>query len=381
MFLLSVFFPLLGGLINTSPVARFLGHRGSSIIAISCMVVAFISSVVIYYEVVFMGCAVSVDVFGTWFSVGTFNASWTFNFDLLTANMLFTVTGVSMAVHMYACDYMRQDPHLNLFLGYLSYFTGFMCVLVAADNLLVMLVGWEGKLHYCPNDTYMVCTVFSAKRHFFTARIPAVKRVGLHTSLFNQLLVGVMLGDGWLERHGQGVRLGISLSDRFADVAQFYLVLLYGMGYTDRLELGNPLRRSHRATAKPYYQLRTFTFANLVPLYDIWYNCDQKVSKRLPDTGVLYELLTPFALSVWIMGDGSGMRDGGFKISSHSFTRNQNQLLCDILLHKYGINANVLNEGSKYTYIRVLKRSTRLLRTIVKPYLLPSCEYKFRHVK
>jgi hypothetical protein len=144
MYLLSVFFPLLGGLINTTPLARYLGHRGSCIVAITCMIIAFLSSVVIYYEVVFMGCAVSIDVFGTWFSVGTFGASWTFNFDILTANMLFTVTGVSMAVHMYACDYMRQDPHLSLFLGYLSFFTGFMCVLVAADNLLVMLVGWEG---------------------------------------------------------------------------------------------------------------------------------------------------------------------------------------------------------------------------------------------
>ena len=144
MFLLSVLSPLLGGLINTSPVARFLGHRGSSIIAVTCMLIAFLSSVVVYYEVVFMGCAVSFDVAGTWFSAGSFGANWSFNFDILTANMLFTVTSVSLAVHMYACDYMRQDPHLSLFLGYLSFFTGFMCVLVAADNLLVMLVGWEG---------------------------------------------------------------------------------------------------------------------------------------------------------------------------------------------------------------------------------------------
>lgn len=144
MYLLSVFAPLIGGLVNVSPLARSIGHRGASIVAIACMVLAFISSVIVYYEVVFMGCSVSIDVAGTWFSVGSFGAGWTFNFDILTANMLFTVTGVSMAVHMYACDYMRQDPHLNLFLGYLSFFTGFMCVLVAADNLLVMLVGWEG---------------------------------------------------------------------------------------------------------------------------------------------------------------------------------------------------------------------------------------------
>jgi proton-translocating NADH-quinone oxidoreductase chain L len=144
MYLLAVFAPLIGGCLNVSPVARMIGHRGSTIVAIGCMVIAFIASAVIYYEVVFMGCAVSIDVFGSWFSVGSFTANWTFNFDILTANMLFTVTLVSMAVHMYATDYMRNDPHLSLFMGYLSFFTGFMCVLVAADNLLVMLVGWEG---------------------------------------------------------------------------------------------------------------------------------------------------------------------------------------------------------------------------------------------
>lgn len=144
MFLLSVFGPLFGGILNISPVARVLGHRGSAITAVVCMLVAFLASAVVYYEVVFMGSAVSVDVCGTWFAVGTFLANWSFNFDILTANMLFTVTSVSLAVHLYACVYMRQDPHLSLFLGYLSFFTGFMCVLVAADNLLVMLVGWEG---------------------------------------------------------------------------------------------------------------------------------------------------------------------------------------------------------------------------------------------
>lgn len=408
MYLLSVFFPLLGGLINTSPVARFLGHRGSSIVAISCMLVAFFASVIIYYEVVFMGCAVSVDVAGSWFSVGTFGAGWTFNFDILTANMLFTVTGVSMAVHMYACDYMRQDPHLNLFLGYLSFFTGFMCVLVAADNLLVMLVGWEGKL-FCPNNTnlcMLLCNRFQSdssftnilsnsqkaerlllpvylkNRMFFTARIPASKRCGLHTNLFKQVLVGLLLGDGWLERHGQGVRLGVSQIERYGDVMQWLLILLYGMGYTDRIQLGAPLLRK-KVNALPYYQVRSFTFSSLSYNYYQWYKVDSTgvTVKGLPPQAYLEQYLTPLGLAIWIMGDGSGMRDGGFKISSHSFTQAQNELLCKLLWDKYKIYATVLNEQNKYSYIRVWKRSVPSLFSLVKPYLLPSCEYKFRHVK
>jgi hypothetical protein len=56
-------------------------------------------------------------------------------------------------------------------------------------------------------------------------------------------LTGFLLGDGWLEKHGQGARLAISLITKYADVAQWYLVLLFGMGYTHRLQLGAPLHR------------------------------------------------------------------------------------------------------------------------------------------
>lgn len=89
-------------------------------------------------------CEVSVDLFGVWFECGTFLVSWSLRYDMLTAQMLLTVTGVSLAVHMYSASYMRADPHLNLFLSYLSMFTFFMLVLVTADNWVFMLVGWEG---------------------------------------------------------------------------------------------------------------------------------------------------------------------------------------------------------------------------------------------
>jgi len=55
--------------------------------------------------------------------------------------MLFTVTSVSLAVHLFAIAYMRGDPHLTLFMSYLSLFTFFMIILVSSDNLVMMLVG------------------------------------------------------------------------------------------------------------------------------------------------------------------------------------------------------------------------------------------------
>jgi proton-translocating NADH-quinone oxidoreductase chain L len=144
MYLIPLAACFISSLFNGSMIGRALGHRGSIVIAISCLAVAFISSLLIWIEVCIMGCPVSIDLWGPWFNVGSFNANWTLNYDLLTAHMLLTVTGVSFAVHMYASDYMRSDPHQSLFLSYLSLFTAFMLVLVAADNLVLMLVGWEG---------------------------------------------------------------------------------------------------------------------------------------------------------------------------------------------------------------------------------------------
>lgn len=83
----------------------------------------------IWFEVLFASCNVSIDVFGPWFHVGTFNVSWILHFDLFAAHMLFTVTSVSLAVHMFALVYMRSDPHVTLFMSYLSLFTFFMLVL------------------------------------------------------------------------------------------------------------------------------------------------------------------------------------------------------------------------------------------------------------
>ena len=58
--------------------------------------------------------------------------------------MLIVVTGVSSLVHLYSTEYMNGDPHQGRFMSYLSLFTGFMLLLVTADNFVVMFFGREG---------------------------------------------------------------------------------------------------------------------------------------------------------------------------------------------------------------------------------------------
>lgn len=58
--------------------------------------------------------------------------------------MMFVVFGVSIAVHLFSIDYMRNDPGFMRFYFYLSLFTFFMLVLVTAPTLVQLFVGWEG---------------------------------------------------------------------------------------------------------------------------------------------------------------------------------------------------------------------------------------------
>ncbi len=58
--------------------------------------------------------------------------------------MVIVVTVVSTMVHVYSIGYMSHDPHNPRFFAYLSLFTFAMLMLVTADNLVQMFMGWEG---------------------------------------------------------------------------------------------------------------------------------------------------------------------------------------------------------------------------------------------
>ncbi|ALX95915.1 NADH:ubiquinone oxidoreductase subunit L [Serratia fonticola] len=79
-----------------------------------------------------------------WMSVGDFNVGVTLVLDGLSLTMLSVVTGVGFLIHMYASWYMRGEEGYSRFFAYTNLFIASMVVLVLADNLLLMYLGWEG---------------------------------------------------------------------------------------------------------------------------------------------------------------------------------------------------------------------------------------------
>ena len=63
--------------------------------------------------------------------------------DGLSAMMLFTVTFISLLVHVYSTEYLHDDRRFTHYYAFLSLFTASMLFYVLASNTLQMLVGWE----------------------------------------------------------------------------------------------------------------------------------------------------------------------------------------------------------------------------------------------
>ncbi|MFH2042579.1 MAG: proton-conducting transporter membrane subunit, partial [Acidobacteriota bacterium] len=80
----------------------------------------------------------------SWIHSGNFKADLTFQFDPLTAVMVLVVSLVGFLIHVYSIGYMSHDPGYKRFFTYMNLFTFSMLVLVMADNLILMFVGWEG---------------------------------------------------------------------------------------------------------------------------------------------------------------------------------------------------------------------------------------------
>lgn len=121
---------------------RTLGNHGAQIVSCFCLISSAVLTLFAFYEVAICRSPVNLSI-GNWIVLGSLNIEWKFLFDDLTVAILLPVFCVSSAVHVYSTSYMGEDPHTPRFFSYLSFFTGSMGLLVAADSYLLMFVGWE----------------------------------------------------------------------------------------------------------------------------------------------------------------------------------------------------------------------------------------------
>src|SRR5205809_79996 len=144
-----VFLPLIGAIINGllgSAIQKRMGKGAISFIACAPVILAFGLSVNAFLTL--KGLAAEqrflIDRLYTWINLGSLKVDMAFWVDPLSAVMILVVTGVGGLIHIYATGYMHEDKAFWRFFAFLNLFTAAMLILVTADNLLLMFVGWEG---------------------------------------------------------------------------------------------------------------------------------------------------------------------------------------------------------------------------------------------
>lgn len=79
-----------------------------------------------------------------WISAGNLRADIAFRLDALSLVFCFVITFVGFLIHVYSIEFMAKDDGFSRFFAYMNLFVGSMLILVLADNILLMYLGWEG---------------------------------------------------------------------------------------------------------------------------------------------------------------------------------------------------------------------------------------------
>ncbi|OOR88515.1 NADH-quinone oxidoreductase subunit L [Moraxella caviae] len=136
--------PLIGFLLLAT-LRDKLSEKAAAIIGVGSMLLSAVAAAIASkaYLSNHAGELVHINLW-TWLKVGEFAPNFGLAFDGLTLTMTGIITGVGFLIHLFASWYMRGEAGFARFFSYLNLFVASMLLLVQADNLLLLYLGWEG---------------------------------------------------------------------------------------------------------------------------------------------------------------------------------------------------------------------------------------------
>ena len=135
---LILFLPLLSAAVITLFTLR--SKTVSSLISIGAVVAGFVMACIFVNA---NGIHFSGETSVNWLTIGNLSVDFGLKLDALSMMMLFVVTGVGGAIHIYSYGYMDEDRSKARFFAFMSLFTFSMLGIVLANNFLMMFIAWE----------------------------------------------------------------------------------------------------------------------------------------------------------------------------------------------------------------------------------------------
>ena len=179
------------------------------------------------------------------------------------------------------------------------------------------------------------------------------------------VLIGTVLGDGCLAMHGHHARVHVKHKAAHRSLAEF-------KRSTFESYLSMALHEfDQRLGGKRYPCVQFVTRTH--PVFTYWrrrFYDDGR--KHVPDD--IADLLTPLAIAVWFMDDGSADHCG-VTIQTHSFDHHEVERLARALSERFDIVATT-RANKRRSILYIGKRELPRFAAIVRPFMLGDLEYK-----
>lgn len=186
--------------------------------------------------------------------------------------------------------------------------------------------------------------------------------VGSLTQLQRSIIIGTILGDGYLRIVSGKKNALLEVNHSFSQKA--YVDWKHAM-LKALCKSGPKSRRGNGARIA--YRFNTRQHPEITKLYTVFYG---EGKKSIPDNLTL----DPLMLAVWFMDDGSYCRDRDVYLNTQQFSRPDQERLRALLL-SFNIESS-LNKDKEYQRIRIKKSSIPVLFETITPYIIPSMTYK-----
>ncbi|MFN2587342.1 MAG: NADH-quinone oxidoreductase subunit L [Actinomycetota bacterium] len=176
--------------------------RAAGVVASAAIGLSFVAGALVFVDLLGLEAAHSAEGHGNpreyvvhlfdWIRVGGLDVGADLLVDQLSGIMVLVVAGVGSLIHVYSIGYMHGDERYPRYFAYLNLFAASMLLLVLADNLVLMFVGWEG-VGLC---SYLLIGFWFEKRSAAAAANKAfiVNRIGDFSFLLGMFLLFSTVG-------------------------------------------------------------------------------------------------------------------------------------------------------------------------------------------
>lgn len=200
-----------------------------------------------------------------------------------------------------------------------------------------------------------------------------ISRIGPHDQIIYSIIFGSLLGDAHAEKRNGNTRISFYQESTHLSYLIWLHDLLSSRGYCNPILPKIQTKLGVNGVVRKVMRFHTWNYTSFNWIHDIFY---KNQIKQVPPN--IAEYLTPIALAIWIMDDGT-KSSKGLKLCTNCFSYSDCLLLVDVLYFNFQLKSSIQSAGNNQYIIYIWKESIPKLKEITFPYIIKEMRYKLIH--